>query len=321
MYTSDQIILSDACRRLKEEITRLRLVVAALTSERDDLQYHICPELTARYAELIGNYENRLHYQEITIRELKRRIEMVQAAINYERRVSQEEVDRQVEKEYQKFWKQVDEENQQNEQAKWEQRQRKERESASRERWRERYGSGSGSAAKGDASNKNEKSAEGFLGTSDNECDADAIPDIKEMYRKIIRKLHPDGNPDITEREKDLFYKAVEAYKDNDIETMQEIYDEVFGSGAAEDASKELSYAELAELCEQLKMRIERLQMEIDSIKISFPYTEKKFLDDVDAVAEMQLALETKIQEYEDIIQQLNQTLQNLMQEMENLQR
>lgn len=350
--SSDQIVISDAYQQLQEEIRQLRLVVAALTSERDDLRYHICPELTARYAESIGNYENRLHYQEIMIRELKRRIELVQSAINYERTVSQDEVDQQVDKEYQEFRDKVDEEARQNEQAQKEQREREQRERASRERWQERYGShgasGTAGAAddskdgtnadgrsadgssdgaeneqgtKGDQDSNRSAGAEGSVDADGSERAANAVPDIKELYRKIVRRLHPDGNPDITEREKELFYKAVQAYKDGDIETLQEIYDEIFGDGTAEDVQRELSYEELVALRDQLKTRIESLNMEIDSIKTAFPYTEKEFLDDADQVSKMQAALEARIHEYEETIKQLNQTLQELMKEMQDLKK
>lgn len=38
--------------------------------------YHVCPELQAKYAREIGDYQNRANYQELMILELKRRIEI-----------------------------------------------------------------------------------------------------------------------------------------------------------------------------------------------------------------------------------------------------
>ena len=72
---SGEIIVSDALEKMKEEIRILKTKLAELLQERDDLIYHICPELRAKYAAEIGDYQNRANYQELMILELKRRIE------------------------------------------------------------------------------------------------------------------------------------------------------------------------------------------------------------------------------------------------------
>lgn len=36
---------------------------------------------------------------------------------------------------------------------------------------------------------------------------------LKKLYRKIVRILHTDLNPDISDREKELFYNAIESYR------------------------------------------------------------------------------------------------------------
>ena len=96
----EEVIVSDACHQIKEEIQRLHAVVAALTQERDELLYYICPELAAKYVREIGDYQNRINAQEIMILEIKRRIEIAQAALNREKTLSQEAVDEQIYKEY-----------------------------------------------------------------------------------------------------------------------------------------------------------------------------------------------------------------------------
>ena len=72
---SGEIIVSDTLEKMKEEIRFLKAKLAELLQERDDLVYHICPELRAKYAAEIGDYQNRANYQELMILELKRRIE------------------------------------------------------------------------------------------------------------------------------------------------------------------------------------------------------------------------------------------------------
>ena len=51
---------------------------------------------------------------------------------------------------------------------------------------------------------------------------------IQRQYREITNKFHPAVNPDISETEKELYEKAVEAYKLQDVEAMDLIYDLLF---------------------------------------------------------------------------------------------
>ena len=124
---SGEIIISDAMEKLKDEIRILKAALAELLQERDDLIYHICPQLRARYAAEIGDYQNRANYQELLILELKRRIEIARAALNREQSISEEEVDKQIEKEYQEFHQKVDEEYQKSKKYQEEQAQKEEK--------------------------------------------------------------------------------------------------------------------------------------------------------------------------------------------------
>ena len=56
---SGEIIVSDTLEKMKEEIRFLKAKLAELLQERDDLVYHICPELRAKYAAEIGDYQSR----------------------------------------------------------------------------------------------------------------------------------------------------------------------------------------------------------------------------------------------------------------------
>lgn len=342
----ENIVISDAYEKIKEEIQQLQLILAALTAERDDLKYHTCPELTARYAREIGEYEHRIKYQEIMIQEMKRRIEIARAALNREKTVSQETVDAQVEKEYEQFHQKVEEEYEKAQKAKEEQERREQQRRQYEQQWREKYGdrwerehAGKGGDAGqqsggeqeagerrdenagGADSGRGQKAAGGQQSAEGAENDHKQMPNPKEMFRKIVKKLHPDMNPDSTEREKELFNKAVKAYQDGDLVTLQEIYDEVFGDGGDAPADKEMSYNELVELRDKLKNRLEEVKEEIEDIKNSFPYTSKEFLDDEEAVAAKQKELEEQIHRYEKMWKRLTKTLADINKEMEELKR
>ena len=137
---SGEIIVSDVLEKMKEEIRFLQAKLAELLEERDDLIYHVCPELQAKYAREIGDYQNRANYQELMILELKRRIEIARAALNREQSVSEEEVDKQIKKEYEEFHEKVDEEYQKSKKSQEEQAKREEKRKFYEEQWKSQYG-------------------------------------------------------------------------------------------------------------------------------------------------------------------------------------
>ena len=328
-----EIIVSDALDKMKDEIRILKARLAELLQERDELICHICPELRARYAAEIGDYQNRANYQELMILELKRRIEIARAALNRDQSISEEEVDKQIEKEYQEFHQKVDEEYQKSKKSREEQAQKEEKRKFYEEQWKSQYDK----RKKDENREKNSDTKDSDKENSDTEDtsresngndpkDLDTkpkekpLPNAKDLYRKIVKKLHPDMNPDITEYELDLFHRAAKAYEEGDIMTLQAIYDEVYGLDT-EELSQEESMEVLINLRKQLLERIAKANEEVNAIKEEFPYTEKAFLDNPEAVKEMQDAIIQLIQEYEKEIIRLNQILQEVNQEMEELQK
>ena len=300
----DAIIVSDACRRIEEEIQRLRMVLASLTAERDELRCHICPELEARYVQAVGDLQIRIHLQEILIQEFRISIELARAALNREKVISREEIEDQVRRRYQTFHDRVGKERRKAERAKREQKERESRQRQYERAWRDRYGK---------EASREDGHAKGKAGR---------MPDAKELYRKLVKRLHPDMNPDGTEREKELFRRAVKAYQEGDILTLQDIYHEVFGDGTAEDEGRKTqSYEELTALRDRLKEQIRLLQEEIRMIRESFPYNMKELLDDPEAVAAKREELQRQISRNDEALKRLNGILKEVVREMEALRK
>lgn len=300
----DAIIVSDACRRIEEEIQRLRMVLASLTAERDELRCHICPELEARYVQAVGDLQIRIHLQEILIQEFRISIELARATLNREKVISREEIEDQVRRRYQTFHDRVGKERRKAERAKREQKERESRQRQYERAWRDRYGK---------EASREDGHAKGKAGR---------MPDAKELYRKLVKRLHPDMNPDGTEREKELFRRAVKAYQEGDILTLQDIYHEVFGDGTAEDEGRKTqSYEELTALRDRLKEQIRLLQEEIRMIRESFPYNMKELLDDPEAVAAKREELQRQISRNDEALKRLNGILKEVVREMEALRK
>lgn len=344
----NKIIISDSYAKLTEEIQRLKQILAALTEERDDLLYHICPELAARYARNVGDYVNRINYQKIMILEMKRRIEIARAALNREKAVSQESVDEQIKTEYQQFHDKADEAFRKSEDAKRWQEEREKRQRQYEYQWKQQYGGQNQSSNDADSfhsetaddtanstssddsrSSDAQSNADSDSTDSHNNADTGStktaaagenkLPNAKEMFRKIVKKLHPDMNPDITEREKELFNKAVKSYQEGDISTLQEIYDEVFCAGETDIDGQELTLEQLSEIKHKLESRIAELQAEINNIKVDFPYREKELLDNPEKLDKLRREIDEIIRQNEETIKHLNEMLNEINNEMEKL--
>ena len=45
--------------------------------------------------------------------------------------------------------------------------------------------------------------------------------ELKRLYRRVIKALHPDLNPDLSDEKKELFFKAVRAYESGDLHMLR----------------------------------------------------------------------------------------------------
>lgn len=323
------IILSDYLEELKREIRALREQLAVLLQEKEELLSHICPQLQAQYAAVIGIYENRAHDLELQILELKRRIEIVQAAVNRAKTVSSDKVDEQIHKEYQAFHERVEEEREKSESAQKAQRAKAEKEQEYQKEWEQRYGkkdtySSDGEAVNGPdgkkASEKEESEHRDQKNGNPSEKGAEEekqkAPNAKELYRKIVKRLHPDVNPNATEREKELFRKATKAYQEGDIVTLQEICDEIFSGVNQEEDAENLTIEKLEEIRTLLRKQIQATAEEIRGIQNRTPYKYKELLEDPEKIRLVQEKIQEAISLYEKEVERLQKMYQAVCRQM-----
>lgn len=133
--------------------------------------------------------------------------------------------------------------------------------------------------------------------------------ELKELYRKIVKVLHPDLNPDITEEQTELFLRAVMAYKNGDIDTLRLISEMV---GEPISNYREDSFSELVKTREKLFASLQRVKNEIELIKGRFPYNKKDFIDDKEAIEQRKLELEGAIFDYKQMISDLEEKIKEL---------
>lgn len=323
----NEIVLTDIFAKLKEEINMLKADIARLMQEKHELEGVICPELNVLFMDKIGGLLNRIRAQQLMVEELKFRIQLVQAALNREEKVKQSEVDKKVSEEYEEYHKKIDEQFKKAEEDKKQEERRKKKEAEQEAQFnrkqeeREKEKSNRKSADDAEGSNEDNQ-RDGDSKNAGNEGQKDEFEGmnykqkLKELYRRLVKKLHPDMNENITEREKELWNKVQEAYREGDIDTLEEIYNEINENPVDEVEENEDGREKLEKLIELLRKQRARLLTEIEIIKNDFPYCEKEFLEDEDAVARKQQELTEMIEEYEELIGKLTKRLEELTEGM-----
>ncbi len=128
---------------------------------------------------------------------------------------------------------------------------------------------------------------------------------IKEAYYAIVKKLHPDLNPDLTEYEKEVFVLAQAAYEVSDLDTLQEIL------VSLEIKSGELDVKEysLQDRIVELGKKVDALKEQIGKMKMTFPFLLEKNLADENWVAEKQREADEEIANLKIEIQKFKQYL------------
>ena len=268
---------------LRLEIMRLRVEVLDLTAERDRLKYRVCPAILADYNRRIGQIELEIMEVVLRVRKLRRMIEVLQAARNRGEDPDYEEAVRTADSEYRAYEQEVHEKAEEYRNA-----------SAGRT-----YGQAD-SDGNQDTENGEEEDQQGA-----DKYDREDKEELGALYRRIMKELHPDVNPDITPEELDLLHQAMEAYKNGDIETLRKIAAILDGRSIEDKVIEEID--QLRRIRDDLAFLKESLLAEIEDIKTSFPYTLKDFLNNKEAVRKKQEELRKTLaqwQEQEKILQE-----------------
>lgn len=136
--------------------------------------------------------------------------------------------------------------------------------------------------------------------------------EVKRLYRILVKKLHPDLNPNYTEDTKQLFLKAEYAYQNGDLKTLQNILLLIEDINTNKD---ELEIGELEELKNKKKkllVIIEDLYSAIDKIKNSFPYNQIDFIKDKEQIAIKQKELNATLDDLKTAYKELEDRLKKL---------
>ncbi|MDO5716813.1 MAG: J domain-containing protein [Tissierellia bacterium] len=134
--------------------------------------------------------------------------------------------------------------------------------------------------------------------------------ELKSLYRKIMKTLHPDVNPDATEEDFAIMEKAKAAYEEGDLYTMRLL---MLIADKKEPVEQLNSMEALTQEIDRLKSYLERLHKEIQYIKSKEPYTYKEWIFDDEKVEEKRESLRAVLEKYEEAIQAYEIKIEDLL--------
>ena len=136
---------------------------------------------------------------------------------------------------------------------------------------------------------------------------AKELLEIKRIYHRLVKKIHPDINPGVTRSHviMDLWHRVSATYACNDLKELQSL--EVLVCQALENVDVEdLEIPDIED-------RIEELGKEILKITQTDPYCYKELLNDSEAVEAKKEDLENELRSYEEYGRQLDEILEGII--------
>lgn len=124
--------------------------------------------------------------------------------------------------------------------------------------------------------------------------------EMRDLYRLLVKQLHPDLHPDQSDREAALFLQVQAAYKICDLYKLREIALLLDSKSIGED-NFESSYDELKRQVALLQEKVDNLKGKINVMNSSFPFMYRDKLFDEDWVKERQDAVKDEIEEFKSI--------------------
>lgn len=114
--------------------------------------------------------------------------------------------------------------------------------------------------------------------------------EIRDLYRMLVKALHPDLHPRLTQEEHDLFLKVVSAYRNGDLQALRQLALAVQGQKV-----EELATEDLPALIERAKESIEAFQERIDLMNSQFPFLYRDKILDPEWLQEQRVEINQRI--------------------------
>ena len=135
--------------------------------------------------------------------------------------------------------------------------------------------------------------------------------ELKKLYRKIVKVLHPDINPEVTAAQVKLLDNAMNAYKNGDLKSLR-IIDEMVGDHKLPEKHQD-ALTQLKEEKERLDKMVATIQESITKIKSEYPYCVKDILEDEKKVEQKKAELEELLKQYKELAETYNAKIKEML--------
>ncbi len=114
--------------------------------------------------------------------------------------------------------------------------------------------------------------------------------ELRDLYRMIAKNLHPDLHPDLDQKHKDLFLKAVSAYRIGDIHVLRQI-----ALALTDDSIDDVPDVDLQRMIDQAAATVKEFEERIARMNREFPFIYRDKLCDKAWIEEQKVELEQRI--------------------------
>jgi hypothetical protein len=137
--------------------------------------------------------------------------------------------------------------------------------------------------------------------------------ELKKLYYGLVKRLHPDLNPDLTENQQRLWWRVQEAYELGDLDELRALA--LLADRSASPVSTASSLERLTIEQRTLDQQIQRLLKEIETIESRPPLTMRSELLDDDWVRNRCQTIQSAITELQQRCASLTSHIQTLLKE------
>ncbi len=136
--------------------------------------------------------------------------------------------------------------------------------------------------------------------------------ELKKIYKQLAKKLHPDMNLKSTKKQKRLWTLVQDAYERGDVELLRSL--ERIASDISElEDPKDNAMSILKDKIAWARERIQQYIKQIDKMKKSYPFNQKRLLEDDSIVKKKKSEYLEQVKRYQDLIRELEEYRKELL--------